>query len=92
MSGFGRSGSLSDTEVAENDVEDVLDVHASRKPAKRPRGQPQFLGQQFLSPANGQRAAQRLRDLLEGQPMPFPRHQRWLTRRQRVTCEIGQRW
>src|SRR5262249_2130770 len=48
-SGGGVGGLLPNTEVAEDHVEHVLDIDPAGQAAKRPGGEAQFLGDQFLT-------------------------------------------
>src|SRR5208282_1786579 len=46
----GVNQSFTNTEIAEDNVEDVLDIHPAGQPAERRGGRPQFLGDQLLAP------------------------------------------
>ena len=78
-----RASSLPDAEVAEDHVEDVLDVDPAGEAAERPGRQPQFLGDQLLlaGAADRQRPAQRVRRLPQRVPMALAGDQRGLARR-----------
>jgi hypothetical protein len=40
---------LSDTEIAKNNVQDVLDVDPAGEPSERAGGQPQFFGNEVIA-------------------------------------------
>lgn len=71
---------FADAEVAENDVQDVLDVDPPGKPAERTGGKPQLLGQQILLGGNVRRLrpAQGGQGLLERMAVAFAGDQRGL--------------
>jgi hypothetical protein len=45
----GNARLFADAEVAEDHVQDILDVHSPRQAAKRTSGEAQLLGQQILA-------------------------------------------
>ena len=65
--------SFADAEIAEDHVENVLDVDPAGQPAERPGGQPQFLGHQLLAPdgPSAQRAFERADGLLQRPALPL---------------------
>jgi hypothetical protein len=59
LPGDRRSGSLfADAKIAEDDVENVLDIDASGQPAERLTGGAQLLGQQIFAAGKCERALQ----------------------------------
>jgi len=63
--------------IAENHVQNILNVNPPREPAQSPTGQPELLSNEFLSVGRmfGQCPIQGLGCLLQGPPVPFPRDQ-----------------
>ncbi len=68
---------FTNTEIAENDLQDVLDVHAPGQPSERRGSEAQLLGDQFLAAgvALRQRTIERSDCFLKRLTMPRPRHQ-----------------
>ena len=66
-SAHGVNQSFTNAEIAENNVEDVLDIDPAGQPAERRRRRPQFLGDQLFAPgaALGQRPVQRRNGVLQ---------------------------
>src|ERR1700726_983487 len=83
--GRSRRTSLADTELAEDYVEDVLDIDPAEQPAERVRGRPQIFRDQFLSLPDGSDAPpQRKRCLLQQSTLTLPRDQRALVRTKKI--------
>ena len=76
-----RGGRLfADAEVAEDHVQDVLDVDPAGKPPQRPGSDAQLLSQQILAAGHigRQGPAQGFQGVFQRPPMALPRHQRRL--------------
>ena len=73
-------GSFADAEVAEDHVQDVLDIDPAGQPPQRAGGDAELFGQQIL--AAGERGLasppQGRQGILQGAPMPLAGDQRWL--------------
>jgi hypothetical protein len=83
---------FADAEIAENHIQNVLDVDPAGEAPQRPRRQPDLLGDEFLGAARSQskRPIQGFRGLPQGQAMPFPRDQDGL-RGEEALAESAQR-
>jgi len=59
--------SFTNTEIAENNVEDVLDIHPAGQPAEGRCSRPQLLGDQLFAPGAtlGQRTIERRHGVLQ---------------------------
>ena len=71
---------FADAEVAENHVQDVLDIDPAGEPPERPGGDAQLLGQQILAAGQlgRQRPPQGRQGVLQGPPVALAGHQRRL--------------
>ena len=82
---------LADAELAEDDVEDVLDIDPAKQATKRGRGPPQFLcGKLLALPDHIDAALEAHNSLLEQSTLPGPADQASLTGSKIVVCEADQ--
>ena len=72
--------SFTDAKIAENDVENVLDVHPARDPSQKMSRSPQFLRKSVFAPsfALGNRPYQSLIRGFQESPLSFPGDERGL--------------
>src|SRR5262245_61570793 len=83
---------LSDTEFAEDDIEDVFDVDPTEQSAKGIRRSPELLGRElFALTHNGDRPAQRVGRILDEHPLALPRDQSSLASAEIALRETHQR-
>ena len=85
-------GLFADAKVAENHVQDVLDIDPAGQPAERAGGDPQLLGQQILAAGHfaSLRPLQGRQYLLKRAPVAFAGHQRRFGPRQETLGLAGQ--
>ena len=83
---------FADAEVAENHVQDVLDIDPAGQAPERAGGDAQLLGQQILAAGHvaALGPAQGGQDLLERMPVAFAGHQRRLGPAQEILGLAGQ--
>src|SRR5688500_4692095 len=82
---------LTYAELAEDDVENVLDVHTPEQPSQRVRRQSKFFRRQFLAlPDHRDTASKRSRRLLQEFPLPGSADQSALGAAKIVLGEIDQ--
>ena len=84
------NGLFTNAEIAENHVEDILNVNSASESAKRARRQSQFFGHQLLA-TSSRGAHESRRCLFERAAMPFSRDQRGFAHIEKSPCMIGQR-
>src|SRR5665213_3033625 len=83
---------LSNTEISEDFVEDVLNVHPTEQPAEAVCGRPQILRHEFLTLVDHIYAAsQQIRGLAQQCPMPLPADQAALLRAKVISRKSDQR-
>src|SRR5215204_1081949 len=82
---------LSDTELPEDHVEDVLDIDSAQKPAEGMRRGPEIFGHEFVAlPNRSERTTQRLRGIRNELPLPLPCDQATFASTKIVLREIHQ--